>query len=234
MNQNKQKIKQAVFDFIGHHPDIVQIIIDLIDRQPELGVVVPDILKAYLKLIKCFDQGHTLFICGNGGSFADSLHISSELLKSFKRKRALSEKDKKTFEHLPYGKEIGSALEYGFPVIVLGLNHSFSSALENDNPTPYIGFAQELYTLAKKDDLFMGISTGGNAQNVLYAVTVAKANGLTTIGLTGENSGELTKSVDIAIKVPGKTTAKIQELHLPVYHTICAIVEAHYFKEKRD
>ena len=233
MKQNQQKIQQVVHEFIGHHPDIVQILINLIDKFPELSATIPDILKIYLKIIKCFDSHHKLFLCGNGGSFADAMHISGEMLKSFERKRKLSAKDRQAFTNLPYGKELVEGLEYGFPVIVLGLNHSLFSALENDNPMRYIGFAQELYALGQKGDILIGISTSGNAKNVLYAVSTAKAKNLTTIGLTGEKGGQLANLVDISIKVPHKSTNKIQELHLPVYHTICAIVEAHYFKDLR-
>ena len=226
---HSRQIKAIINDFIGNRPHVVHVLIELINTYPALQPTVPDIFKTYLKLVQCFDNGNMLFLCGNGGSFADCLHISGELMKSFIKKRPLSDHDKAPFTELPHGREIADALEYGFPVLVLGLNHSLFSALENDNPTRYIGFAQELFNLGKKGDLLLGISTSGNAQNVIYAATTARARGLVTIGLTGQNGGQLAKITDVAIRVPQSATNKAQELHLPVYHSICAMIEAHYF-----
>ncbi len=229
VDREKQKIRKVVNEFIHDHPDIIQIIIDFIDLNPKLGVVVPDMLRCYLRLVQCFDSGHSLFICGNGGSFADSMHMTAELVKSFVRKRPLTEIQKLRFDALPHGEEIRHALEGGFRVMTLGLNHSLFTALDNDSPTRYIQFSQELYALAKEEDVLLGISTSGNAKNVIYAMVTAKAMGMTSIGLTGQSGGELVKLADIAIRVPEDKTNKIQELHLPVYHTICKIIEAHFF-----
>lgn len=228
-----KNIQNMINNYFSNHPDIIQIIIDFIDKYPELQSTIPDVLKTYFKLINCFDSGNKLFICGNGGSHADAMHIAGELMKSFLRDRKLKSHDKSAFDGLDYGKELSNALEYGLPVIVLGLNHALFTATENDNITRYIGFAQELYSLAKKGDVLIGISTSGNAKNVLYAIDTAKAKQMVTVGLTGVNEGKLSKIVDIAIKVPDKKTNSIQEYHLPVYHLLCAIVEAHYFKEER-
>jgi D-sedoheptulose 7-phosphate isomerase len=172
-----------------------------------------------------------LFLCGNGGSFADCLHISGEMLKSYERKRGLSPAERALFTDLPHGGLLADALERGFPVIVLGLNHSLRSAVENDIPVPNIGFAQELYALGRKDDVLLGISTSGNAKNIAYAVTTAKAIGMKTIGLTGQVGGHLAQHVDIAIRVPKTMTNRIQEQHQLVYHALCSIIEAHYFRE---
>jgi D-sedoheptulose 7-phosphate isomerase len=230
---NSKKIEQVVKDFIGSHPDIVQIIIDLINKYPELSPIVPDLLRAYSTLIQCFDNDHRLFLCGNGGSFTDSMHMSGELIKAFSRKRNLTADDKKKFENHFYGVELGNALEYGFPTTVLGINHSLFTSIENDIATRYIGFAQELFVLGRKDDVLIAISTSGNAKNVLAAVSVAKVKGMTTIGLTGEIGGLLAKHVDLAIRVPASKTDAVQEFHLPICHALSAIVEAHYFKEPR-
>jgi len=224
-------LPETVSQFLKQHPDIVQILIDLMDRKPELNPVVVDLVRSYITIIDCFDNNGKLFLCGNGGSFADSLHISGEMLKSFQRKRNLKDKDRNKFKSLPEGQLLADALEYGFPVIVLGLNHSLKSAVENDIPVPYTGFAQELFALGRKGDVLLGISTSGNAKNVSYAMTTAKAIGMKTIGLTGQTGGKLAQMVDIAIRVPANGTHRIQELHLHVYHTLCAMVEAHYFKE---
>jgi len=224
------QLPENVEQFLEHHPDIVAIIIDFMERMPMLEPIVENLIHSYILIVKCFDNGGRLFLCGNGGSFADSLHISGEMLKSFQRNRKLKPEDRKKFLDLPEGKILADALEYGLPVIVLGLNHSLRSAIENDIPVPNIGFAQELFALGKKNDVLLGISTSGNAQNVLYAMTTARAIGMKTIGLTGQEGGKLGQAADIPIRVPAKSTHHIQEFHLQVYHTLCAIVEAHYFK----
>lgn len=226
LHQLPENIKQ----FLKDHPDIIAIIIQFMDRNSELKSIIDHIIQSYMLIVKCFDDGGKLFVCGNGGSFADSLHISGEMMKSFQRNRKLSVKDREKFIALPEGKILADSLEYGLPVLVLGLNHSLQSAIENDIPVPAIGFAQELFALGSKNDVLLGISTSGNAKNVIHAVTTARAIGMKTIVLTGQMGGKLAGIADIAIAVPGTTTHRIQEFHLHVYHTLCAIVEAHYFK----
>ena len=226
-----QKLPEYVKQFLEQHPDVIEIVVDFMDRVPELKNITSSLIKSNLLIVNCFDNGGRLFLCGNGGSFADSLHISGEMMKSFQRDRKLNQEDRQKFLALPDGRVLADALEYGLPVIVLGLNHSLQSAIDNDIPVPYIGFAQELFALSRKNDVLLGISTSGNAKNVIHAVTTAKAIEMKTIGLTGQNGGKLARMVDIAIQVPAITTHQIQELHLHVYHTLCAIVEAHYFKD---
>lgn len=228
-----QKLPENIRQFLDQHPDIIEIIIEFMERNPQLNPIFHPLTQSYMLMVDCFDHGGRLFICGNGGSLADSLHISGEMMKSFQRNRNLTREDREKFKDLPGGNRLADALEYGFPVIVLGLNHSLKSAVENDIPVPNIGFAQELFALGKAGDVLLGISTSGNAQNVSYAVTTAKAISMSTIGLTGQPGGKLAQMVDIAIPVPASSTHRIQELHLRVYHTLCAIVEAHYFKEKK-
>jgi len=217
--------------FIKKHPDIVQIAIEFIEYNRDLKTVANQLIRCYMKIVDCFYNGGRLFLCGNGGSFADCLHISGEMLKSYERKRALNSQDKKKFKNVPFGDQLSHALEYGFPVIVLGLNHSLRSAVENDIYLPNIAYAQELFVLGKERDVLLGISTSGMAVNVAYAVSVAKVKGICTIGLTGEEGGQLAPMVDIAIKTPAKTTKRIQEQHQIIYHTLCSLVEAHYFQE---
>lgn len=224
------QVPENVQQFLEHHPDIVEIIIDFMERMPALNPIVENLIQSYMLIVNCFDNRGRLFLCGNGGSFADSLHISGEMLKSFQRNRKLKQEDREKFQDLPEGKILADALEYGLPVIVLGLNHSLKSAIENDIPVPNIGFAQELFALGNEKDVLLGISTSGNAQNVTYAMTTARALGMKTIGLTGESGGKLAQVADISIQVPAKATHHVQEFHLQVYHTLCAIVEAHYFK----
>jgi len=163
--------------FIKNHPDIVDIVIDFKERHPEFEPILNQLMRAYLSIVDCFDNGGKLFLCGNGGSFADCLHISGEMLKSYERKRGLNSEDKRKFKSVPFGDQLSRALEYGLPVIVLGLNHSLKSAVENDIYLPNIGYAQELFVLGAEADVLLGISTSGMAQNVAYAVSVAKVKG---------------------------------------------------------
>ncbi len=232
-NQKNSVLPAEVVQFLNQHPDIVQIVIDTMQQHPEIESVIHDLIQAYRLIVECFDAKGKLFLCGNGGSYADAMHIAGEMAKSFKRQRHLSPKDRNKFRDLTEGQVLADALEYGFPVIVLGLNNSLKSAIENDIPVPYIGYAQELFSLGRAGDVLIGISTKGNAQNVLYAVTTAKALGMGTIGLTGDLGGKLAQDADVAIRVPAQTTERIQEWHQIVYHALCAMVEAHYFKEPK-
>ena len=208
------------------YPAVKEIIDDFTNRNPNLNCVVEDLIKAYRAINHCFETGGTLFLCGNGGSFADAFHISAELMKSFKRKRSLPAYRKKWFKDLPHGDLIAESLEEGLRVIVLGANHSLSSAVENDNPTRNMIFAQELYALARQGDVLLGISTSGNAENVFYAAVTAKALGLTVILLTGRAGGKIAEIADIAVKVPADETSRVQELHSIVYHALCEMLEA--------
>jgi len=187
---------------------------------------VEDLIKAYRAINHCFEVGGTLFLCGNGGSFADAFHISAELMKSFKRKRPLPAYRRKWFKDLPRGDILAESLEEGLRVIVLGANHSLSSAVENDNPTRNMIFAQELYSLARQGDVLLGISTSGNAENIFYAAITAKALGLTVILLTGREGGKISEIADISVKAPAVETSRVQELHAIVYHALCEMLEA--------
>ena len=234
MTQNiAYSFPEDVCRFIKNHPDIVDIVIDLKKRHPGLEPVLNQLMSSYMAIVNCFDNRGKLFLCGNGGSFADCLHISGEMLKSYTRKRELNSEDKKKFRNVPFGDQLSRALEYGLPVIVLGLNHSLKSAVENDIYLPNIAYAQELFALGKKNDVLLGISTSGMALNVAYAVSVAKVKGMRTIALTGEDGGQLVPMVDVAIKVPASATNRVQEQHQLIYHTLCSLVEAHYFQEKK-
>ncbi|MFQ6095389.1 MAG: SIS domain-containing protein [Candidatus Bathyarchaeia archaeon] len=207
------------------YPAVKAMIDDFVRRSPNLNSVRADLIRAYRAINHCFETGGTLFLCGNGGSFADAFHISAELMKSFKRKRPIPEYKRRWFKELPRGDLVAGSLEEGLRAVVLGANHSLSSAVENDNPTRNMAFAQELYALARKGDVLMGISTSGNAENVLYAVVTAKALGLTVIALTGEEGGKLAKIADIAIRVPASETSRVQDLHTRVYHSLCEMLE---------
>lgn len=211
------------------HPDVAEALWKLHQTHPILDSCMKEIVQTLQMLVECFKKGHRLYLCGNGGSFADAMHIAGELLKSFERKRPLSTEDRRDFAELHFEDGLATALEYGFPTVTLGLNHSLTTALENDNSIRYLIFAQELFVLGQPQDVLLAISTSGNARNVTYAVVTAQAKGMITIGLTGEDGGLLAQMADVAIKVPAKITSSIQELHLPVYHTICRMLEAYFY-----
>lgn len=203
----------------------------LIKRYPALSPVRDSILAAYETMKECYENGGTLLVAGNGGSCADSEHIVGELMKGFVKRRpvsnefaaALQEADEKR------GKELASCLQGGLPAIALTGHAGLATAFLNDVNGEMI-YAQQLYGYGKKGDVFMGISTSGNAENVMYAVAVAKASGIKTIGLTGKNGGKMAGACDCSIVVPSDETFKIQELHLPIYHTLCLMLEEHFYE----
>ena len=186
--------------------------------------MLEDEIRTSANLItESFSNGGKLLLCGNGGSCADCEHIAGEMVKQFAKERPLSSE---IVEKL--GPELSSELHGGLPALSLPSMIGFQTAFNNDN-NPEFAFAQQVVAFGKPDDVLWGISTSGNSKNVLHAVKTAKALGLKTIGLTGENGGKLDQVADIAIKVPADDVARIQELHLPIYHAICGFVENEMF-----
>ena len=202
-------------------------------RRPDLSDCVQDILKLHRALVKTYNAGGKLLLCGNGGSNADAMHIAGELCKSFERLRPLPQKIARKLKSQPMGVELIKHLEAGLAAIPLGFNGSLKTAVENDSPLRDMAFAQETVALAKPEDVILGISTSGNADNCLMAMSVAKAIGATTVSLTGPKGGKMASSADIAIKAPGTSVKTIQEAHLVIYHTFCAMIEVHYFPDMR-
>lgn len=210
-----------------------EIINDMVKRRPDLQENVDSLIQLLSALVKTYNSGGKLLICGNGGSNADAIHIAGELEKSFERKRPVPAEFANKISDLPFGKELAENLEVGFPALALGTNTALKSAVENDSPLRDIAYAQEAYTLLKPEDTLLGISTSGNAHNVIMAMSVAKAVGANVISLTGPKGGKMAEFADITIKAPGDSTKVIQEAHLVLYHTFCALIEAHYFPEMR-
>ena len=204
----------------------------LIERYPLAEEVKNDIEKATEAIIECFEQGGKLLLCGNGGSAADCEHVSGELMKGFLKKRPLSEDQKAEMrKRLPdIGEDILSGLQDGLPAVSLPSMLSFNTAFCND-ADPVLVYAQAVLSLGRENDILFAISTSGSSQNVCAAAKTARALGLKVIGLTGQGGGELKSLADICICVPETETYIIQELHLPVYHCICAGVEKHFFSE---
>jgi D-sedoheptulose 7-phosphate isomerase len=202
-------------------------------RRPDLGPCRPGLLALHQALVRCYEAGGKLLVCGNGGSHADALHIAGELCKSFERKRPLPQEIADRLRALPHGPELGARLEAGLPAIALGVSGSLKTAVENDIDLPGAAYAQEALALLKPGDVLLGVSTSGNARNCLMAMSVAKAAGGVTAALTGPDGGAMARAADVALKAPGASTAVVQEAHLSLYHALCALVEAHFYPEPR-
>ena len=205
---------------------------ELLKRYPSLAEIKDDITKATDAIISCYEKGGKVLLCGNGGSCADCEQIVGELMKGFLRHRPISEDKKAEMKaNSPIvDDEILSKLQCGLPAISLPSMTALNSAFCND-VDPELIYAQPLMALGNKGDILIAISTSGNSKNVFGAVKVAKALGVTVIGLTGKTGGKLREHSDICICAPETETFKIQELHLPIYHYICAEVEAHFFEK---
>lgn len=193
----------------------------LVQRYPVLISCVEDIEKTYLILEECYINDGKLLIAGNGGSAADSEHIAGELMKRFKIPRPVTSEfaDKLKAIDPIRGENLAQNLERGLMAIPLVAHEALSTAYINDVDGLGV-FAQQLFGFGRPGDVFLGISTSGNSKNVISATVVARALGIKVIGLTGTKGGELAKVADVAIKVPETETYMIQELHLPVYHTL--------------
>ena len=204
----------------------------LTERYEKLKCIEEDVRTVTDVLIKAYENGNKLLICGNGGSCADAGHIAGELMKGFLKKRPLSQEEKnKLKEKAPeLSDDTLNKLQKGLPTVVLSDLNALNTAFSND-VDPNLIYTQQLFGLGKEGDVLLGISTSGNAKNVAETVKLAKAMGITTIGLTGGMGGFLKENCDYSITVPEKETFKVQELHLPVYHAICAECEEHFFKE---
>lgn len=204
----------------------------LIWRYPALKANEKEIRQLCDTVIKSYESGGKLLVCGNGGSCADAEHIVGELMKGFLKLRPLSnEKKAQMVSAVPELSDIGlEKLQQGLPAIALNGGVALTTAFANDCD-PDLIYAQQVLGLGKKGDVFLGISTSGNAKNVYAAAAVAKSLGLKTVALSGKNGGKLKEICDISIVVDEDETFMIQELHLPVYHAMCATVEEHFFKE---
>lgn len=205
---------------------------ELLTRYPVLESSKDDITAARDAIIKCYESGGKLLLCGNGGSCADCDHIVGELMKGFLKKRPLSREKKAEMKANCdlIDDEILDKLQDALPAIALPNISALNSAFCND-VDPELIYAQCLMSLGNKNDILIGISTSGNSKNVFAAAKVAKALGITVIGLTGGKGGKLKEVSDICVCVAESETFKIQELHLPVYHYLCASVEGHFFAE---
>jgi len=202
----------------------------LISTYPELNVCAADIQAAFEVLRECYRRGGKLLTCGNGGSAADAEHIVGELMKGYLLKRAVPEEMRRKLisSSAQNGDYLASHLQGGLPAISLVSQTSLLSAIANDTAADMV-YAQQVYAYGRKGDTIIGISTSGNAHNVIHAMQVARALGLHTIGLTGPTGGALKSLCEACICVPGDSTPAIQERHLPIFHILCAMLEEEFF-----
>lgn len=213
-------------------PEIRSILELLLQKYQELKVCENEISEAYAMMNECFANGGKLLTCGNGGSSADSDHIVGELMKSFRIPRPVGQELRSKLEvSCDNGKYLADMLQQALPAISLTSNSVLISALLNDVAADMV-YAQQVFGVGKPGDVLLGISTSGNAPNVVNALKVARVCGILTIGLTGSPGGQVAKQCDIAILVPQKDTYLVQELHLPVYHALCAMLEQGFYGEK--
>lgn len=202
----------------------------LLERYPQLSCIANDLYSCYSIIADCYKKGGKLLIAGNGGSAADAEHIVGELMKGFKLPRKVDDTFAtrlcETNEEL--GNVLAQNLQGALPAIALDGHPSLSTAYMNDCE-PLLCFAQQVNGYGKEGDVFLGISTSGNSKNILYAAVTARAKGMKIIGLTGAKNSKLEQMSDVCIKVPQTETYMIQELHLPVYHCLCLMLENEFF-----
>lgn len=215
---------------IGMEQKILKHVDTLIERYPILSVCRADLIKAYEVIERCYERDGKLLIAGNGGSAADSEHIAGELMKRFKIPRPVPTEFAEKLKSIDAkrGEDLAKNLERGLMAIPLVAHEALTTAYINDVDSLSM-FAQQLYGFGREGDVFLGISTSGNSRNVMSAIVVARALGIKVIGLTGKSGGELGRVADVTIRVPENETYKIQELHLPVYHCLCLMLEDRFF-----
>jgi D-sedoheptulose 7-phosphate isomerase len=206
----------------------------LCEKHPELSGIRDSIAQAVERIVKSYNAGGKLLICGNGGSSCDSEHLVGELMKSFERRRPLDISFKRRLTAISgtRGKYLAEKLEHGLPAISLSAHTSLTTAISNDTD-PKLIFAQQIIGYGNENDILLAISTSGNSPNVIDACITARAMNMKVIGITGRTGGKMKQYCDVVIKVPEDETAAVQELQLPVLHSICRIVENHFYGQNR-
>ena len=204
----------------------------LLTRYPQLQSVSADMMAAFELMKNSFLDGGKLLIAGNGGSAADAEHIVGELMKAFTLPRKLDQQHQKALVDVDgsMGKILAENLQGALPAIALDGHMSLTTAYMND-VEPLLCFAQQVNGYGRAEDVLLAISTSGNSQNVLYAAVTAKAKGMKVIGLTGEKESKLSQLADVCIRAPHTETYMIQELHLPIYHCLCLMLEEEFFEK---
>lgn len=203
---------------------------DLIERYPALSNNSENIRNAFELLRLCYEAQGTLLLAGNGGSASDADHIVGELMKGFILPRKVNNDfaEKLVSVDKEKGVELSQKLQQALPAIAVSNHNSLNTAFLND-VNGEMCFAQQVYGYGKEGDVLLAISTSGNSKNILYAAVTAKAKGMKIIGLTGRGGGKLADMADVLIAVDETETYKIQELHLPIYHCLCLMLEQRFF-----
>lgn len=198
----------------------------LLKENPELEYLRKPISDTVAAIVAAYRKGGKIMICGNGGSCSDSDHIVAEFMKGFLLKRELTEAQRAEIESMGFdnGKYIADSLQQGIEAVSLTAQTAIGTAVINDIGSDMM-YAQQVYAMGREGDLFIGISTGGNAENVINALKVAKSKKITACGLTGKKCGKMNGFCDILIDVPSVETYRIQEYHIKVYHAFCAEAE---------
>lgn len=202
----------------------------LMQRYPVLEACKKSIIEGYQLIESSYSHDGKLLIAGNGGSASDSEHIAGELMKRFNRPRPIPTEFANKLKQIDpvRGEQLSNNLERGLMAVPLVAHEALTTAYINDVDGNDV-FAQQLYGYGRPGDVFLGISTSGNSKNVISATVVARALGIKVIALTGNTGGELAKVADVAVIVPEKETYMIQELHLPIYHCWCLMLEEYFF-----
>jgi phosphoheptose isomerase len=202
----------------------------LISTYPELEACAADIQSAFEALRDCYRRGGKVLTCGNGGSASDAEHIVGELMKGYLLERPVSESMRSKLSAVSPGNSdyLASHLQRALPAISLVSQTSLISAIANDTAADMV-FAQQVYAYGREGDVLLGLSTSGNARNVIHAVQVARALGMHTVVLTGPTGGKSRPLCDVCIRVPADSTPAVQERHLPIFHVLCAMLEEEFF-----
>ena len=202
----------------------------LVTNYPQLSGCMDDIWAAYELMKNASLNGRLIMACGNGGSAADAEHIVGELMKGFKVKRSLTDRQREALvaAFQADGDYLADNLQRAIPAVSLVSQSALTSAFIND-VAPDMVFAQQVFGYGREGDVLLGFSTSGNSKNVINACKVASSFGIRTIGMTGESDSKLREICDVTIRVPANETFRVQEYHLPVYHTLCALLETEMF-----
>lgn len=206
-----------------------EVLASLVARYPDMVSCEDEVHAAYTMLTGAFRAGGKLLVCGNGGSAADSEHVVGELMKSFRFRRPVEPGFLTAYREVN-GCDAPAWLEGALPAISLVSHTALSTAFGNDEASAGV-FAQQVYGYGERGDVLLAVSTSGSSSNVVEAAKVARAKGVKVIGLTGAGESELSALCDVCVRVPREETFQVQELHLPVYHCLCACVEADLFGE---
>jgi phosphoheptose isomerase len=186
--------------------------------------------RAIDMLCDAYRSERLVLTCGNGGGAADSSHLTAELVKSFRLPRPLLPAQVESLRKCRHadGVDLAPLLERGLRAVSLSESTCAITAIANDT-SPDMIFAQQVFALGRAGDLLMAFSTSGNSANVVRALQVAAAVGMKTVGFTGRAPARADGLCDVCLKADSEETYRVQELHMPLYHFICARVEEMLF-----